>query len=203
MSNVKGWKFDVIALAYSQSHGSKIMTAIRRQLLVSVIALTPLMAHAAGSDETPTSDVEKCEAGQVYDKATDQCVDEEKSSMNDADLLDNGRALAYAERFDEAIIVLNKIKKPDAAVLNYLGYATRNNGDVDQGLRYYRAALEIDPDYTLARSYMGQALLSAGDRRGAMIQLDEIERRVGTDAREYRLLAQALLKKSLGGTQTY
>ena len=165
--------------------------------------LAPVSVYAAGSDETPTSDVEKCEAGQVYDKATDQCVDEEKSSMNDADLLDNGRALAYAERFDEAITVLSKIKSPNAEVLNYLGYATRNTGDVDQGLRFYRAALELDPDYTLARSYMGQALLSAGDRRGALMQLDEIEKRVGSDAREYKLLAQALVKKSLRGTHTY
>ncbi len=179
------------------------MTVRRFALFLSITALTPIYAHAAGSDDTPTSEVAKCEEGQIYDKAAKECVDEEKSSMNDVDLLDNGRALAYAERFGEAIIVLSKIENQNAEVLNYLGYATRNAGDVEKGLSYYRAALVLDPDYTLARSYMGQALLNKGDRRGAMIQLDEIEKRVGTDTREYKLLAQALVQKSLLQTFTY
>lgn len=179
------------------------MTALRIALILSITSLTPFYAQAAGSSDTPTSEVANCEEGQVYNKDTKECVDEEKSSMNDADLLDNGRALAYAERFNEAIVVLSKIENQNAEVLNYLGYATRNAGDVEKGLSYYNAALALDPDYTLARSYMGQALLEKGDRRGAMIQLDEIERRVGTDAREYKLLAHALVQKSLGKTITY
>lgn len=179
------------------------MNALRLALVLSFTALTPLIVHAAGSSDTPASDVTECEEGQVYDKTAKECVDEEKSSMNDADLLDNGRALAYAERFDEAIVVLSKIEIRDAEVLNYLGYATRNAGDVEKGLSYYRAALVLDPDYTLARSYMGQALLNKGDRRGAMIQLDEIEKRVGSEAREFKMLAQALVQKSLRKTVTY
>lgn len=179
------------------------MTALRLALILSITALIPLYAHAAGTSDTPTSDVTECEEGQVYDKKAKECVDEEKSSLNDADLLDNGRALAYAGRFDEAIVVLNKIENHNAEVLNYLGYATRNEGDVEKGLSYYRAALALDPDNTLARSYMGQALLKSGDRRGAMIQLDEIEKRAGTNAREYQLLAQALVQKSLQKSATY
>lgn len=179
------------------------MTTLRIALILSITALTPLYANAAGSSNAPTSEVAECEEGQIYDKSSKECVEEEESSMNDADLLDNGRALAYAERFDEAIVVLGKIENQTAEVLNYLGYATRNAGDVDTGLSYYQAALTLDPDYTLARSYMGQALLSKGDRRGAMIQLDEIEQRVGTDAREYQLLAKALVQKSLRQKFTY
>ncbi|MEM9573901.1 MAG: hypothetical protein AAF870_01585 [Pseudomonadota bacterium] len=179
------------------------MTALRIALILSITALTPLHVHAAGSSDTPASNVSECEEGQVYDKKAKECVDEEKSSMNDADLLDNGRALAYAERFDEAIAVLSKIEIRDAEVLNYLGYATRNAGDVEKGLSFYRAALDLDPDYTLARSYMGQALLNKGDRRGALIQLDEIEKRVGSETREYKMLAHALVQKSLRKTATY
>lgn len=179
------------------------MNPLRLALIVSFAALTPFYAQAAGSEDTPASDVAQCDNGQVYDKKAKECVDEEKSSMNDVDLLDNGRALAYAERYDEALVVLAKIKDRNAEVLNYLGYASRNAGDVEQGLKYYRAALALDPDYTLARSYMGQALLNSGDRRGAMIQLDEIEKRVGTEAREYKLLANALVQKSLRQTYTY
>ena len=179
------------------------MTALRLALILSLTALAPLNVYAAGSSDTPTSNAAECAEGQVYDKKAKQCVDGEESSLNDADLLDNGRALAYAERFEEAIVVLSKIENRDAEVLNYLGYATRNAGDVEKGLSYYRAALALDPDYTLARSYMGQALLSKGDCRGAMIQLDEIEKRAGSEAREYQLLAQALVQKSLRQTFTY
>ena len=130
------------------------MKPLRIALILSVSALTPIYAYAAGSNDKPASSVAKCDKGQVYDKKAKECVDEEKSSLNDADLLDNGRALAYAQRYDEALVVLSKIKERDAEVLNYLGYATRKAGDVEKGLNYYRAALEIDPDYTLARSYM-------------------------------------------------
>ena len=96
------------------------MTVLRFVLIISITALTPIYVHAAGSSDTPTSEAAKCEEDQIYDKAMKECVDEEKSSMNDADLLDNGRALAYANRFDEAIVVLRKIENRDAEVLNYL-----------------------------------------------------------------------------------
>lgn len=169
------------------------MTLFRYTLIAMLTAaILPHSAFAAGSESEPAVDVTECEEGQIFDKETEECVAEEDTSMNDGDRLDNGRALAYAERFDEAIAILSKIENRNAEVLNYLGYATRNAGNVEKGLQYYQAALALDPDYTLARSYMGQALLKQDDRRGALIQLVEIRNRAGTEAREYKMLALAL-----------
>ncbi|MEN0002201.1 MAG: tetratricopeptide repeat protein, partial [Pseudomonadota bacterium] len=81
---------------------------------------------------------------------------------------------------------------------NYLGYVHRNLGALDAGIDHYRTALKLNPDYTLARSYMGIALLQKGDNRGALEQMVEIEKRVGTDAREYTLLFDAVAKATEG-----
>ncbi|HMQ57581.1 MAG TPA: tetratricopeptide repeat protein, partial [Rhizobiaceae bacterium] len=96
-------------------------------------------------------------------------------------------------RYDEALTLLGQIRQPQTAeVYNYLGYATRKSGDVEGGLAYYRRALEIDPGYTLARSYMGEALIIAGRRDDALAQLGEIKERCGMGCREYVILARAL-----------
>ncbi|KPB01194.1 tetratricopeptide repeat protein [Ahrensia marina] len=180
------------------------MNILRIVLSASIATFTLNSAMAAGSSSEPAAKVEKCADGEVYDKKAKECVKEEESSLNDADLLDNGRALAYAGRFEEAVKVLNKIEnKQTAEVQNYLGFSSRNAGNIDKGLAHYRTALSINPDYTLARSYMGQALLKKGDRAGAVIQLSEIKDRVGTEAREYKLLAASLHEHYVNGSIVY
>lgn len=162
------------------------------------------VALAAGGGSTGAREVVECREGLVYDERTKKCVPADEQSLDDRQRLENGIALAYADRFDEAVNVLTMIEdKNDPQVLNYLGYATRNAGDLETGLGWYRKALALDPDYTLARSYMGQALLVAGDRRAAMEQLAEIEKRDGATGEPYTQLATALMRKSLGGTVRY
>lgn len=175
-----------------------LKTTFATFMLTGTLLSAPAFA-AGGGEETPV-----CKAGMVYDKAKSKCVKAEEQSLNDDALLNNATALAYAERYNEAITVIGMMKEANTApALNMLAYSTRNLGDLEGGLALYRAALAIDPDYTLARSYMGQALLQSGNRRAAMIELDEIERRSGTDNRPYQLLAKALLSKSLQTTVTY
>ncbi|MEM9104387.1 MAG: hypothetical protein AAGC96_01930, partial [Pseudomonadota bacterium] len=41
---------------------------------------------------------------------------------------------------------------------------------------YYRQAVAMDPEYTLVREYMGEALLQKDDLAGALEQLAEIRR---------------------------
>lgn len=167
--------------------------------LLSATMISGAALAAGGGDETPV-----CKTGMVYDKAQRKCVEAEEQSLNDDALLNNATALAYASRYDEAIKVIGMMENSETApALNMLGYSTRNLGDLESGLSYYRQALAIDPDYTLARSYMGQALLQSGNRRAAMIQLGEIETRSGADSRPYKLLAKALLSKSLQSSITY
>ncbi|MEO1749115.1 MAG: tetratricopeptide repeat protein, partial [Pseudomonadota bacterium] len=94
------------------------------------------------------------------------------------------------------LTLIDNQKTPE--VQNYLGYTMRKVGDLDKSLVYYQTALELDPDYTLARSYMGIALLQKGDNRGALEQMVEIENRVGTQTREYGLLFDAVAKATEG-----
>ncbi len=160
------------------------------------LGLTGAMGFAAETDDAATKPT--CKANEVFDDKQGKCIKKEQSSqLDDRQRFDNAVALAYAGRFEEALPLLLAISdRNDAGVLNYLGYVTRNLGDLEGGLAFYRQAIAINPDYTLARSYMGQALLLSGDRDGALAQLDEIEKRAGRDAREYVQLAEALVAAS-------
>ena len=80
----------------------------------------------------------------------------------------------------------------DPRVLNVLGFATRKQGRVDEGLTYYRRALAIDPNYVLAREYMGEAFLQKGDIASAQEQLSEIGSRCGTNCTSYGKLANLI-----------
>lgn len=162
--------------------------------LSAFVIASPALAAGGGGDGASGNEVRQCKSGEVWDRGKSECVPADQQSLNDDLLFENGRALAYLGRFDEAVTVLGMIKdqnRPD--VLNYLGYATRNAGDLQAGIAHYRRAIALDPDYTLARSYMGQALLLDGDRNGAIAQLDAIEERCGRDCRGYIELAEAII----------
>jgi len=98
--------------------------------------------------------------------------------------------MAKQGNYAEARALLLRAANPsDPRILNYLGFTTRKLGDVDGALVYYRRALAINPDYTVARSYMGEAFLQKGDLTLAREQLGEIAQRCGTACMEYVELA--------------
>ncbi|MBA3449216.1 MAG: tetratricopeptide repeat protein [Pseudaminobacter sp.] len=156
-------------------------------LLVSApLLLAPAYAAGGGGDPVPT-----CKEGQVYDKKTKKCVDQQgMGAIDDDSLYATGRQLALAGRYGEAITVLSLVEnKADPRVLNYLGYAHRKQGRVLVGLGYYQEALRVDPDYTLVREYLGEAHLQLGDVASAREQLGEIEKRCGKGCEEYAELS--------------
>ena len=128
-------------------------------------------AGGGGSDDSAPS----CSAGKVYDKKKKKCVNQ-NSSIDQDSLFEAGKRHADAGRYQEAIDVLMLASDDDKRVLNYLGYSYRKMGQVDRGLGYYRQAVAMDPEYTLVREYMGEALLQKGDLAGALEQLAEIRR---------------------------
>ena len=77
-------------------------------------------------------------------------------------------------------------------VLTYMGFANRKAGRVEEGMKYYLAALEKNPDNILARSYMGQGLVEQGKIELAEAQLDEIVARGGKDTWPEKSLRQAI-----------
>lgn len=160
--------------------------------LATPLAMPPAPALAAGGGTSTKQKASDCKRGEVYSERRERCVREDSSALTDDDRYETGRALAHAGRHDDAIRVLLAADAGDKRVLNYLGFAHRRAGMVDEGMRYYEAALAIDPDFTLARSYMGQALLERGDREGAREQLRLIRAVTGPVSLEYVMLRDAI-----------
>ena len=141
-----------------------------------------------GSDKTTT-----CPRGEVYDARTKQCVKQGSQVLPDKALTDYAYALAKAERYDEALDVLNLLKNPNTPeALNYRGYATRKLGRVDEGIAYYHKSVALDPRYAKVREYLGEAYVIKGDIARAKAQLRAIKTICGTGCEEYQDLAQAI-----------
>lgn len=181
--------------------------SIRMTLSTAFLALTlPLAASAfaaggggdsgsGGSDQTSTP---TCKSGQVYSQAQKKCVPANQGAIDDNDLFETGRALAYAGRYGEAIQMLGLVSdKNDPRVLNMLGFSHRKSGRIEVGLGYYQEALTINPDFTLAREYLGEAYLTLGDLAAAKNQLSEIEKRCGKGCAEYAELEKQIV--AVGG----
>jgi tetratricopeptide (TPR) repeat protein len=168
-------------------------------MLALLAALTPATAAvAAGSDDSappePTETTTECADGQIWDDTAKACVTPEQGAMSDDALYRAARELAYAGHYDHALAVLAVAENQnDPRILNYKGFAHRKAGRMAEGMAYYQAALAIDPDYVLARSYMGQALVAEGDVLAARDQLQEIAARGGRDSWAYAALEEALL----------
>jgi len=113
--------------------------------------------------------------------------------LPDKALADYAYALAKAERYDEALDVLNLLKNPNTPqALNYRGYATRKLGRVDEGIAYYRKSVALDPRYAQVREYLGEAYVIKGDIARAKAQLRVIKTICGTECEEYEDLAKAI-----------
>lgn len=168
----------------------------RLKLSAAVLALSLPLAWPAfpagggsdASDQTPT-----CKSGEVYDKTEKKCVPAKQGAVDDDSLFETGRALAYAGKYGEAIQMLGLVSdKNDPRVLNMLGFSHRKSGRIDVGLGYYQEALTINPDFTLAREYLGEAYLTLGDIAAAKNQLSEIEKRCGKGCAEYAALEKQI-----------
>lgn len=163
-------------------------------LLASALALPALAAGSSSpTPPKPTNTSKVCDDGMVWDEKTSACIKSSASLLTDDDRYLAARELAYEGRYQSAMMVLDSATdQNDPRILNYRGFTHRKMGDVDTAMHYYKAALAIDPDYTLARSYMGQGLIAQGDLVGALTQLREIEARGGRDSWAYAALDGAL-----------
>ena len=83
---------------------------------------------------------------------------------------DRGQQAHYAEALE--LLLPHQEPRTIHKCLTLIGYSTRKLGDVDKGIDYYHQALAIDPDYTKARQYLGEAYLQKGDVAKAKEQLD-------------------------------
>lgn len=170
-----------------------VLATATAMIAIPLMAAPVLAAGGGGNAPTPTPATKKCKKGEVWNKKKKKCIKAKAGVTSDDALYETARELAYAERYDEAITLLQMAaNQDDPRILNYLGFSHRNAGRMEVGLGYYQEAIKRDPNYVLARSYMGQALLQNGDRVGASVQLAEIEKRAGKANWPYESLASAL-----------
>ncbi|MEM7470877.1 MAG: hypothetical protein AAF340_05940 [Pseudomonadota bacterium] len=156
---------------------------MRLSTLSLIALLAPSVVFAAGSSSsnppTTTQTASECKAGQVFDEKTESCVDKSSSLIDDDQRYEAVRELAYAGQYQRALGVLDVMDEADSRVLTYRGFIARKTGDMEAAMQFYAAALDANADNILARSYMGQGLVEAGDRTGAKLQLAEIRARGG------------------------
>ena len=100
-------------------------------------------------------------AGQIWDTKHHKCLTRHSGVLPDPDLTEYAYALAKADRYQEAIDVLDLLDNPNTPrALNYRGYATRKLGRTDEGIGYYLKSVALDPNYPQVREYLGRPMSS-------------------------------------------
>jgi len=149
---------------------------------------------SASSNSRTQPDLTTCAKGLVWDGKHQQCVAKHSSVLPDADLTEYAYALAKADRYPEAIEILDMLADPNTPrALNYRGYATRKMGRTDEGISYYMKSVALDPNYAQVREYLGEAYVIQGKFDLANEQLATIQKLCGnTDCEEYEELNDAI-----------
>jgi Flp pilus assembly protein TadD len=131
-------------------------------------------------------DLTTCNPGQVWDRRKHACLQRRSEVLPDSELTEYAYALAKADRFQEAIDVLDMLDNPNTPrALNYRGYATRKLGRTDEGIGYYLKSVALDPAYPQVREYLGEAYVIKGKFDLARDQLATIEKICGSEDCEY------------------
>ena len=156
-------------------------------------AVGPAFANASGGSGSGSSGTStpSCKPGYVYDTNKQACV--KASSLNDDQLYQQGRDLALAGRYEEALGVLAAVQnQSDSKVLTMIGYSKRKLGNFDEGVAYYQRALAIDPNNADTREYLGEAYVETGRMDLAKAELANVEALCGTECEQYQDLAAAI-----------
>jgi tetratricopeptide (TPR) repeat protein len=159
---------------------SRLFTAFA----VACSALTMMGSEAAAQKDDPPSG-SRCDRYKKNSAAWKKCVGTASNSLSDQELFYAGYWLARTGKYQDALGYLTRARTQDAKILTYIGFATRKLGDHDTAMSYYTRALEINPDFSVARAYLGEAYLERGDVVRARDQLAEIEKRSGAASAEY------------------
>ena len=201
-------------LDFNQSHGAAAPAKlVAGALFLTLIMGTPAALAAGGASGGGTSsgsssgsnagssggaktttDLTTCNKGMVWDAKNKKCVPKQSGLLPDADLTEYAYALAKAERYPEAIEILDMLADPNTPrALNYRGYATRKMGRTEEGIAYYMKSVALDPNYAQVREYLGEAYVIEGKFDLAKEQLTTIEKICGTTkCEEYEDLSDAI-----------
>lgn len=148
--------------------------------IVAIAMADPTPAVAKGE---PTSN--KCSKFKKGSADWKKCTGGLRDDMTDQEIYYSGYWLSQTGQYAEALTFLNRAKVRDERILTYIGFATRKLGDFDKAMGFYAEALTLNPNYTVARAYLGEAWLGKGDVAKAREQLAEIAARCGTACTEH------------------
>jgi Flp pilus assembly protein TadD len=102
---------------------------------------------------------------------------EEEGATVDPDFAAGKRAIDD-QRWDAAIPLLKSAALRDtrnADIQNYLGFAHRKLGRMDEAFEHYERALKLNPRHRGAHEYAGEASLLVGDLAAAQKHLDALK----------------------------
>jgi hypothetical protein len=134
-----------------------------------------------------------CPTGYVLDHRRRVCVRAHAGVLPDEDLYQQGRALALAGFYDEAIPILEAISHTDDSMAYTMrGYATRKRGSFAAGMKLYEEALAIDPNNINTHEYIGEGYVSVGRVDLARVELAKLETLCGKGCEQYEDLEQAI-----------
>src|SRR4029453_19016160 len=158
-------------------------------------AVGPAFAASGGGSSGGSSggNTPPRQPGYVYDSNKKTCVKATSGLFDDKQLYEQGRALALAGRYAEALGALTAVRNQnDSMVLTMIGYAKRKSGSFDEGMAYYQRALAIDPNNANTREYLGEAYVETGRMDLAKAELANVEALCGTECEQYQDPAAAI-----------
>jgi tetratricopeptide (TPR) repeat protein len=107
-------------------------------------------------------------------------------------------AAIEAQHFAEAIELLEKHVwryDHDADGHNWLAFAYRKSGNLDEAFKHYRRALAIDPSHLGAHEYIGEAYLMAGKMPEAEQHLKALAALCAARCEQYHDLENAIAQR--------
>jgi tetratricopeptide (TPR) repeat protein len=105
-----------------------------------------------------------------------------------------GKKAIDEKRWDAAIEHFSKVIAEDsknADAYNFLGLALRWQNRLDESLKSYKKALDLDPKHLGANEYLGQAYLKMGNKAQAETQLNKLKE-ICSSCKETESLASAV-----------
>jgi tetratricopeptide (TPR) repeat protein len=151
---------------------------------------TLAFAVSGGGSSGSGASTPSCPKGEVSNHG--KCT-KATSSLDDKQLYTQGRDLALAGRYAEALTALEAVKNQnDAMVLTMIGYSKRKLGNSDEGLAFYQRALAIEPNNVNTHEYLGEAYAEKGKLDLAKAELVKVAAVCGTTCEQYQDLAKAI-----------
>ena len=130
---------------------------------------------------------------QGYVSKGGSCLHASSGVLPDAELYQQGRALALTGYYAHALPILEAVVRTDDPIIYTMrGYAVRKLGDHDTAMRLYDRALTIEPDNINTHEYIGKSYVELRKPDLARAELAKVAKFCGLGCEQYDDLAEAI-----------